>query len=212
MQHPWNTGDLETDWQGYFIPGTDVLRNRVGADTIEALSDAENDLVEARIIELRESPGLLGDRTYDLTFLQAIHRQLFQDVYLWAGDVRTVGTEKGNQSFCPPGNIHQAMDHVAFEIYECTQLATVSEVGLARKIAYLYDYANSAHPFREGNGRATREFFDLLLSERGAGLDWQKTDDDELHGACHTARAESDRSGLIEMFTKILDDEPAYEF
>ena len=78
MQHPWNTGDLETDWQGYFIPGTDVLRNRVGADAIEALSDAENDLVEARIIELRESPGLLGDRTYDLTFLQAIHRQLFK--------------------------------------------------------------------------------------------------------------------------------------
>ncbi len=53
-------------------------------------------------------------------------------------------------------------------------------------------------PFREGNGRSTRELFDLLLSERGAGLDWQKTDLTELHSACHTARAESDIGGLAE--------------
>jgi cell filamentation protein len=51
-----------------------------------------------------------------------------------------------------------------------------------------------------------------LLSERGAGLDWQKTDLIELHDACHTARAESDLSGLTAMFAKILDDGPAYEF
>jgi cell filamentation protein len=71
---------------------------------------------------------------------------------------------------------------------------------------------NFAHPFREGNGRATREFFDLLLSERGAGLDWGKTDLSELHGACHVARAESDLRGLITMFEHILDADPAYEF
>jgi fido (protein-threonine AMPylation protein) len=78
-----------------------VLRNRVGVATSKALRDAENDLVEARIIELRESAIILGDRSYDLVFLQAIHRQLFQDVYDWAGDVRTVGLEKGQESFCP---------------------------------------------------------------------------------------------------------------
>jgi hypothetical protein len=73
------TGDFEQNWRGYFIPDTDVLRNRVGAETIQALRDAENDLVEPRIIELRQSPGILGDRTYHLAYLQAIHRQLFQD-------------------------------------------------------------------------------------------------------------------------------------
>ena len=61
----WDTGDLEHNWQGYFIPGTPVLRNRVGAHTLDELRDAENDLVEARVIELRETPDLLGDRTYD---------------------------------------------------------------------------------------------------------------------------------------------------
>lgn len=54
-----------------------VLRNRVGARTHAELRDAENDLVEARVIELREDPNLLGDRT-DLAYLRAIHRQLFQ--------------------------------------------------------------------------------------------------------------------------------------
>jgi cell filamentation protein len=90
VSHPWDTVDLERNWQGYFIPGTSTLRNRVGALTHDALRDAENDLVEARVIELREAPDLLGDRTYDLAYLRAIHGQLFQDVYVWAGDVRRV--------------------------------------------------------------------------------------------------------------------------
>ncbi|MFV8314951.1 Fic/DOC family protein [Mycobacterium sp. 23] len=212
MPHPWDTGDLERNWQGYFIPGTSILRNRVGALTPEALRDAENDLVEARVIELREAPELLGDRTYDLTYLRAIHRQLFQDVYTWAGDVRTVGIEKGGESFCPPGSISRPMTHVAAEVHRLNQLRDLPEADLPPTVAYLYDYANFAHPFREGNGRSTREFFDLLLSERGAGLDWQKTDLTELHSACHTARAESDLSGLTAMLAKILDDDPAYEF
>lgn len=212
MPHPWEAGDHEPNWQGYFIPGTGVLRNRVGARTPDALRDAENDLVEVRVIALREDPGLLGDRTYDLAYLQAIHRHLFQDVYVWAGDLRTVGIEKGGESFCPPGNISQPMDHVAAEIHRLRRLVDVPESDLARTVAYLYDYANFAHPFREGNGRATREFFDLLLSERRAGLDWQKTDLTELHAACHAARAKSDLGGLIAMFTKILDADPAYDF
>jgi cell filamentation protein len=211
VPHPWETGDLEQNWQGYFVPGTSVLSNRVGARTLSALRDAENDLVEARVIELRESPDLLGDRSYDLAYLRAIHRQLFQDVYVWAGDVRTVGIEKGDESFCPPGSISRPMDYVAAEVHRLKQLTAVPETDLARTVADLYDYANFAHPFREGNGRCTREFFDLLLSERGAGLDWEKTDLTELHSACHTARADSDLGGLIAMFAKILDTEPAYE-
>lgn len=212
MPLPWETGDHEQDWQGYFIPGTSVLSNRVGARTSEALRDAENDLVEVRVIALREDPGILGNRTYNLAYLQAIHRHLFQDVYVWAGDLRTVGIEKGGESFCPPGNIGQPMDHVAAEIHRLKRLTDVLSEDLARTVAYLYDYANFAHPFREGNGRATREFFDLLLSERGAGLDWQKTDLSELHTACHSARAEHDLDGLVDMFAKILDADPAYDF
>lgn len=79
-QSPWETGDHEARWDGYFIPGTDVLRNRVGATSPGELRDAENDLVEIRVAELRA--GLIGaQRTYDLRHLMVLHRHLFQDVH-----------------------------------------------------------------------------------------------------------------------------------
>lgn len=133
MPHPWDTGDLERNWQGYFIPGTTILRNRVGAQTVEELRNAENDLVEARVIELREAPDLLGDRTYDLAYLRAIHRQIFQDVYVWAGDVRTVGLEKGDESFCPPGSISQRV--TGYRTAVTTPRATRPRQGSATPIA-----------------------------------------------------------------------------
>ncbi|EHB46416.1 filamentation induced by cAMP protein Fic [Mycolicibacterium rhodesiae JS60] len=117
MPHSWDTGDLERNWQGDFIPGTNILRNRVGAQTPEAMRDAENDLVEARVIALRQATELLGDRTYNLPYLCVIRRQLFQDVYVWAGDVRTIGIKKSGESFCPPGSISQPMAHVAAEVH-----------------------------------------------------------------------------------------------
>lgn len=104
------------------------------------------------------------------------------------------------------------MEHVAADIHRLKRLTIVPDTDLATTIAYLYDYTNYAHPFREGNGRCTREFFDLLLSERRIGLDWTKTDLDELHAGCHTARTNSDLTGLISMFTRILDTDPAYDF
>lgn len=210
--HAWDTGDLDQNWLGYLIPGTTVLRNRVGATTMEALRDAENDLVEVRLLELRERPTLIGARTYDLAHTKAIHRHLFQDVYDWAGELRTVGIEKGGESFCPPANINQPMGHATMRIHELDRLKVVSATDLAHLVAYLYDYVNYAHPFREGNGRTTREFFDQLLAERGTGLDWERTDDIELHSSCHAARAESDLHSLTAMFEKIIDNNPAYDW
>ncbi|MXP20135.1 cell filamentation protein Fic [Gordonia sp. HNM0687] len=212
MARPWDTGDLDQNWSGYFIPGTEVLRNRVGATMPDDLRDAENDLVEVRVLELREAPEIVGRRTYYLDYLCAIHRQLFQDVYDWAGELRTVGIEKDDEAFCPPGNIAQPMVHVAREIHRLGRLRSVARPDLPRVVTYLYDYVNFAHPFREGNGRSTREFFDLLLSERAAGLDWQRTDLGEMHDACHAARGDQDLSLLEGMFGRILDSDPAYDF
>lgn len=65
---------------------------------------------------------------------------------------------------------------------------------------------------RERNGRPTREFFNLLLSERSNGLDWNQTDVTELHTPCHTARADGDLTGLTRMFANIINTDPAYNF
>ncbi|MDV7198425.1 Fic family protein [Rhodococcus kroppenstedtii] len=207
---PWENDDPQQNWEGYFLGGSSILRNLVGAVTQEELTDAEVDLSEYRLLELRENPGIMAVRSYDLRHIRAIHKQLFQDVYEWAGEVRTVGLKKGGVSFCPPGNIDQAMRHVTDEILQSGHLRNVAPSELTAKIAYLYDYVNYAHPFREGNGRSTREFFDQLLAEGGLGLDWERVDSEELHAACHEAREVGNLNGLTEIFETIVDNNPAY--
>lgn len=59
-------------------------------------------------------------------FLQVVHRHLFQDVYEWAGDLRTVGIEKGQESFCPPCSVALPMIHVTERIYESKLLAQIA--------------------------------------------------------------------------------------
>ncbi|RMB75298.1 cell filamentation protein Fic [Rhodococcus sp. SBT000017] len=183
----------------------------MGATTREALAAAENDLVEVRVAELRNNP-IAVMRTYDLDHLKALHKYLFQDVYLWAGELRTVGIEKENESFMTPGDIGRPVAYIAEQIAETKQLRSISNADLPGRLAEMYDFVNFAHPFREGNGRTQREFFDQLLSESGRGTAWDAIELTELHRACHLARAEQNIQPLRTMFAKIVDDDPAYRF
>lgn len=206
---PWETGDAEARWNGYFIaPGSTVLRNKLGIEDPQALAGAENDLLEFRIAQLRERP-ILVRRSYDLPHLQALHRHLFQDVYEWAGDLRTVGLARGGgESFIPPLDIARPVEHVAQRIRESDFLRTLRSEEVPQEVAYLYDYLNFAHPFREGNGRTQREFFSQLLSVAGYGLGWQLIEMTQLHDACHVARNEGNLAPLIAVFDATLISEP----
>ena len=175
-----------------------MLRNKVGAITVDGLRDAENDLVEYRLAELRERPGLVM-RGFDAQHLRALHRQLFQDVYEWAGEFRTVGLAKGEGddiSFIPPLEIELPVAHIAQRIAESDRLRRTGDDDLVAEMAYLYDYLNFAHPFREGNGRTQREFFAQLLAESGRLLSWERVTMEDLHAACHAARTVGDTRGL----------------
>jgi cell filamentation protein len=175
-----------------------VLRNKVGATTVDELRDAENDLVEYRLAELRERPSLVP-RTFDSAHLKALHRQLFHDVYEWAGEFRTVGLAKGegeDTSFIPPLEIELPIAHVAQRIQDSDQLRDTAAGDLVGEVTYLYDYLNFAHPFREGNGRTQREFFVQLLAESGRTMRWDDVTADDLHAACHAARTVGDTSRL----------------
>ena len=77
----------------YLISGTNVLRNLIGATTVTELEAAENDLVSARMLEFQSNPPVAQGT---LRQLQQIHRQLFQDIYDWAGQIRTVDIAKGS--------------------------------------------------------------------------------------------------------------------
>ncbi|RQN01980.1 cell filamentation protein Fic [Aeromicrobium camelliae] len=207
---PWETGDHASRWDGYFDESLQVLRNKVGATTPEQLRDAENDLVEVRVAELRQHPALVP-RTWDLEHVKGLHRQLFQDVYEWAGQLRTVGLAKGGgESFVPPLDIERPVAHVTARIVETDRLRLVPKDSLVSEVTYLYDYLNFAHPFREGNGRTQREFFAQLLAESGHGLAWDRTGMDDLHRACHLAREDGDSALLRDVIEQVLTDEPVY--
>jgi cell filamentation protein len=206
---PWEVGDHQERWDGYLLePGSAVLRNKVGANTVEELRAAENDLLEFRLVELRERPGLVL-RSYDLAHLKALHRQLFQDIYEWAGEVRTVGLGKGEGddiSFMPPFEIERPVAHVAARIAETDRLRNVEPEGLVAEVTYLYDYLNFAHPFREGNGRTQREFFVQLLEETERRMAWEHVEMEQLHSACHVARTAGDTGLLSEVIRTVLSD------
>lgn len=210
---PWEVGDHEARWIGYLIaPDSSVLRNKIGATAVDELRVAENDLVEARVAELRSQPELV-QRTYDLTHLRSLHHHLFQDVYEWAGDLRTVGIAKGDgedNSFIPPLEIDRPVLHVVGRIAESNLLRSLSGDALVGEVTYLYDYLNFAHPFREGNGRTQREYFAQLLAESGHGLDWTAIEMADLHSACHVARTEGNAEPLRAIISAVLTDTPVY--
>jgi cell filamentation protein len=201
---PWQAGDSEQRWNGYLVaPGSDVLRNKIGATTKDQLQEAENDLVEFRVAELRERPGLVN-QSFDLPHLRSIHRHLFQDVYEWAGELRTVGLAKGGgESFMPPAQIERPMLHAQDHIRDLrARWPSASEI--PGRLAYIYDFVNFAHPFREGNGRTQREFFTQLLAERGLRLAWERVESEELHAACHAARNDGDLEPLTVLMAAVL--------
>src|SRR5580700_5279155 len=134
----------------YVYPGTNVLRNRRDLTDPELLARFEARQTHRRIAELVDTP--LAGR-FDGAHLKAIHRHIFQDVYGWAGQFRTVNISKsghlfGLAAFLEPA-LRQALEKLSFESY----LAGLDAAAFAGRAAWLLGELNAAHSFREGNGR-----------------------------------------------------------
>ena len=81
----------------YCIPGTAVLKNKAGITDQDQLDEYEGDFTAIRLLELTQNPV---EGSFDLTHLCKIHQYLFQDVYEWAGEVRSVDIIRGESRFC----------------------------------------------------------------------------------------------------------------
>lgn len=136
--------------------GTDVLRNLPDLRTAAELEAYEVEAVGARSLELPPT----GD--FDPAHYRALHRHLFQDVYEWAGEYRTIRTAKGGNWFCYPEYIEQEMTKL-FATLE--QPAFVPGADVDAFVAATADFLgelNAIHPFREGNGRTQLYFVRAL--------------------------------------------------
>jgi cell filamentation protein len=150
--------------QGHACP-----RNKFGITDYAKLQIVEAQLVIKRVGELRDQ-GITGD--FNPAHLRAIHSYLFQDVFPWAGELRVVNISKGNQPFGPAQFIAAALDDALAKLRREDLLINLKPSGFAARAGFYLGEINAIHPFREGNGRAQREFIRQLALHAGHPLSW----------------------------------------
>ena len=113
---------------------------------------------------------------FDLAHLKAIHRHLFQDVYAWAGDVRTVEIAKGKSRFQPRRFIAAGMADIHRRIVAAEYFRGSDADGFAEGAGPVLGDVNHVHPFREGNGRAQLQYLKQLAARAGHAIDLTRID------------------------------------
>lgn len=146
-----------------------TLENKLGITDATELARTEELLSKKRALELFENDILENLRAGTVESLTVVHRCLFQDVYDFAGTLRDVNIAKGTFRFAPLMYLEASLEHVG-----SMPQSTFDE------IVEKYVEMNIAHPFREGNGRSTRIWLDLILKrELGLVVDWSRVDKDD---------------------------------
>ncbi|MEW4242336.1 Fic family protein [Priestia megaterium] len=180
----------------YCYPGTNVLINKLDIRDQETLTNVERTLTAQRQVELMLDP-LKG--SFDLKHLQDIHRHLFQDVYEFAGKIRTEDIAKDNFMFAPSRFIEPAAQDL-FKNMQRENFTGVPAEKVAERAAYHMAEINVLHPFREGNGRSQRELTRTFLISKGYEIDWSRVDTNRLLEA--SIRSVSNHKEL----GKVIDD------
>ena len=146
-----------------------ALENKLGLTSSADLAREEERISKKKAVELFET-GLLDTLPAGkFVTLQAIHKYLFEDIYDFAGEIRTVNMAKGNFRFAPLMYLQAALENI-----DKMPQSNFDE------IVEKYVEMNIAHPFREGNGRSTRIWLDhILKTEIGKVVDWSKVDKED---------------------------------
>ena len=185
----------------YCYPGTNVLKNKLNIRDLDILHDAERDYSAVRYAEI-VNRGVTGD--FSLKHLCSIHKQLFKDVYDWAGKIRTVDISKGT-IFCLVQFIEMNFDNLYRQLKEENFLADITDKKqMAYRLAYYLGELNMIHPFREGNGRTQRIYIEQLCLNNGRfEIDFtEATKDEMVNASIYSAKV--DNTLLEELIFKCL--------
>lgn len=146
-----------------------ALENKLGLTSSADLAREEERISKKKALELFES-GLLDQlEAGKFSALKAIHKYLFDEIYDFAGELRTVNISKGNFRFAPLMYLEAALANI-----DKMPQSTFDE------IVEKYVEMNIAHPFREGNGRSTRIWLDLIFkTELHKVVDWSRVDKED---------------------------------
>ncbi len=190
-----------------------ALENKLNLTDSAALAREEEHVSKRKAKELYDTGTLNALTAGTIETLRSIHRYLFADIYDFAGEIRTVNLSKGSFRFAPVMYLNAALENV-----EKMPQSTFDE------IVEKYVEMNIAHPFREGNGRATRIWLDLMLKqELSRVVDWSKVDKNDYLLAMERSpikdieikhllkNALTDRIDDREIYMKGIDNSYLYE-
>jgi cell filamentation protein len=152
----------------YCYPGSDVLINKLGLTDAAALEAAEIELTQARIDHYEPDFDDIS-----LPALRALHFHLFQDLYDWAGELRTIDVSKGGTRFANVSRIEAEADKLFQQLAREAYLAALPPDQFVARLAHYYCELNVIHPFRDGNGRAQRLMFEVISINAGYALRWE---------------------------------------
>jgi len=186
----------------YCYPGTDVLRNKAGITNAEDLDAYEGELSTLRSIEILEN-SIAGQ--FDLAHLQRIHLALFQDVYDWAGKIRTVDISRGNSRFANLRFIESAANDIFNKLARENWLKGLDADALSKRLAHYLSEINALHPFREGNGRVQRIFISQLSQSADYQLDYSDLEQEQIYRAMELA-FNGDESILANLILERLEN------
>lgn len=179
-----------------------VLENRLGITESAELARQEERISKKKALELFEKGILTSLDAGTFESLSKIHKYLFDEIYYFAGEIRNVNIAKSNFRFAPVMYLKQALEHI-----DNMPQTTFEEI-IAK-----YVEMNVAHPFREGNGRSTRIWLDLILKkELGKVVDWSKVDKEDYLLAMERSPVKDVeiRELLKQALTSDIDDREVY--
>lgn len=180
----------------YCYPDTDCLENLLDIRDTNELEIAEHHFTTARLEHF-----IPDFENLNFSYLKHLHRHLFQDLYHWAGKLRTIDISKGNTRFCINPNITKESEKLFKWLSESNNLQTLDLHNFTLNISHFFCELNVIHPFRDGNGRTSRLFCELLALQAGYELNWKNVDIEEWIHA-NEAGYYGNLNPLIDIFTK----------
>jgi cell filamentation protein len=178
-----------------------ILHNLANIEDEKVLIAFESLKVSKRIEELLENPIEIKDSNS----LLVIHHYLFQDVYAWAGKVRTVNIYKDGKPFFNGERFSMGFQYIDTLINDYRNIEKLNKEALASKLSEILDNVNFLHPFREGNGRTQREFLRLLALEKGLTLNLNPPDNKDVYDKYMKGTIEGDLKILTELILESIN-------
>lgn len=195
MQDKYGTGQDVV----YCYPDSEVLKNILNITDQSKLNDAEVAFSQHRLATF-EYPAL---SKFSLGTWENIYFYLFQDVYDWAGELRTVTIRKGSSVFAMPEQLDQYGGSLFSRLEKESFLCGLEQSEFVKRLAFHFGELNVLHPFREGNGRSQRLLFELIALNAGYVLDWLSVNKDIWIGA-NISAYNGDYAPLEQLFDGVV--------